>query len=142
MVVCMVTPFVCIASNSAKGGTPICIDVNIRNAKLSVSVCDKLYTEKELGDFLETLKAQFGDFDPVYLLLSDDVSISTMFEVMDVVKHTHRNIHLIVTEGNLQKEMRLVEPDLNLIPSSRPAAPWTTRFLFDTPPIPTLHQRQ
>jgi hypothetical protein len=127
-----------------KPETPIIVDVSIASADLSITVNDRVFTEKQLAAFLQQNKAQFGDADPVYLRFSNDVSIGRMFELMDLVKQTHPTVHLIVTR--LQKEIRLFDPDLNHFLSSRPSAPapspWTTRLLFDNPPNPMLHQRQ
>jgi len=134
--------FHCLAG--AKPETPIIIDVSVASAKLCITSNDTVLTEKQLDAYLQQNKAQFGDADPVYLRLSGDVSIAGMFKLMDLVKQTHPTIHLIVTEGNYQKEIRLVDPDLNVSPSSTPVAPapspYTTRFLFDNPPNPMLRQ--
>ena len=123
------------SKKSTSATTPIFIDVNASGARFNIAVNDVIVTSEQLEEILQTNKAQFGGSDPIYIRTAGDVSLNEIFALRDAVKKTHFDIHLIVIQGELQKEMRLFDPDLNLLPSS----PSNTPFPFHNPPNPMLH---
>jgi hypothetical protein len=69
-------------------------------------------TENQIVEFLQQVKAQFGEPDPVYIRSAGDVSLEQFFDPMKIVERTHHDIHLIVTIGTIQKEIRFIDSDV------------------------------